>query len=52
VRVARHFQITRTQKNFRPLLGAGNFHVVEFHGPPTPVEEWKLNKAIKASAQA
>src|SRR5262249_53388167 len=52
VRVARHFQIARAQKNFRPPLGTGNLRVVECHGPPTPVEEWKLNKAIAPNAQA
>src|SRR5262249_52397056 len=52
VRVAGHFQIARAQKNFRPPLGTGNLRVLECHGPPTTVEEWKLNKAIKLSAQA
>src|SRR5262249_40682543 len=36
----------------RPPLGAGNLRVLECHGPPTTVEQWKLNKAIKPSAQA
>src|SRR5262249_15609061 len=33
-------------------LGTGNLRVLECHGPPTTVKEWKLNKAIKPSAQA
>jgi hypothetical protein len=44
MRVARHFQIARVDKNLRPLLGAGDFRVIELHGAPTTVQE--LDKAI------